>query len=723
MAQMPAAGPSFYGRVTFSGFSAGGTGDYVGDLTNFVSQTGHGWILTNLALPAGIVSPNGSIYEIIAINSANVISANVDIRFVQGTNIAPFGNGYAGALVGPLGLMPFSTTNSGGITAKMQAEIENYNKNRFASFSGGSFSEIDCEQIFLEADTVPNPNSLTIHSRGFSLVSYDVNNNLVYANGSDKNGPAIGYAIGVKGDSLIITSGGKFCVPHGLPLIAYFYSGSGPDSIATAPADSISDPVGIAYSDSTIQLNNLRAWDPSVLSGGLSGGGSSFTCADLNACSLEDLNTDSISINQVFFKDGNGNITGIDTSLFSSAAQFTCSDLGACTIEDLNTSSISVNQVFFKDGNGNIVGIDTSFFGGPGGTDMHITNFVKGTDPLIDSLFITRSDGQIFGVELDTIRDYISSVVVMQGEPCDTTVYTFISGKLSATITCSYPPRLECLDTLVATGVPLPVNGDPIKLTGSGQCQIAVYPEQPDGFVIEQNVAGVTNGVIGMFCGKVDINNIPNSQSYWANVADNSGDSTWFFTTNGLEIETPNSTQYPMYDIKGDGTGFEILSRAPHHQASAVSAISLFDENKTLGADRSHNMQTNNYLFTGPDSYEQGYYNSGSAYGFRAENEASAINRFRFGVGYDGFFNFFRLYTIDAGKYNGVEWNGSTLIIGTDYLGATGAHIEFNTDDLLIHEIRSYPSTGDAASDGTLPSNAVFKVTNGNGTSSLHVKD
>ena len=116
----------FYGKVEFSGFSAGGTSDVTGTLGNYSDQTN--LYFANGVQVGDVVWDNlGNRWEVMVVNSSNLISANVDLRNINGSGGTPAGVGYISRETENVGLSLFVPDNNIGISQQLKSRVETHN--------------------------------------------------------------------------------------------------------------------------------------------------------------------------------------------------------------------------------------------------------------------------------------------------------------------------------------------------------------------------------------------------------------------------------------------------------------------------------------------------------------------------------------------------------------------------------------------------------------------
>lgn len=117
----------FFGAVTFSGATTGGTADAQVTLTPFIDETGHGYNVGQIQAGDILWDRSLNIWEVAVVNSSSFFSANVDLWRVKGTAGTPVIAGALARRFGTAELLNVPTHSSVSITPKMLAEIQSYN--------------------------------------------------------------------------------------------------------------------------------------------------------------------------------------------------------------------------------------------------------------------------------------------------------------------------------------------------------------------------------------------------------------------------------------------------------------------------------------------------------------------------------------------------------------------------------------------------------------------
>lgn len=116
----------FYGKVEFTGFASGGTADVTGTLDNFSDQTNL-YFANNIQIGDVIWDNLGRRWEVMVINSSNLLQAVVDLRDINASGANPAGVGYVSRETSTLGLSLFVPDNNIGISQQLKSRVESHN--------------------------------------------------------------------------------------------------------------------------------------------------------------------------------------------------------------------------------------------------------------------------------------------------------------------------------------------------------------------------------------------------------------------------------------------------------------------------------------------------------------------------------------------------------------------------------------------------------------------
>ncbi|PHN00769.1 hypothetical protein [Flavilitoribacter nigricans] len=116
----------FVGKFTFQSFSAGGTSDVTGTLDAFSDQTNQ-YFANNIMAGDVIWDNQGNRWEVMAVNSSNLLQADVDLRNVNSVGGTPVGVGFVSRETANMGLSLFVPDNNIGISQQLKSRIESHN--------------------------------------------------------------------------------------------------------------------------------------------------------------------------------------------------------------------------------------------------------------------------------------------------------------------------------------------------------------------------------------------------------------------------------------------------------------------------------------------------------------------------------------------------------------------------------------------------------------------
>lgn len=116
----------FVGKFTFQSFSAGGSSDVTGTLDAFSDQTNQ-YFANNIQVGDVIWDNQGNRWEVMAVNSSNLLQANVDLRNINSAGGTPVGVGFVSRETPNMGLSLFVPDNNIGISQQLKSRIESHN--------------------------------------------------------------------------------------------------------------------------------------------------------------------------------------------------------------------------------------------------------------------------------------------------------------------------------------------------------------------------------------------------------------------------------------------------------------------------------------------------------------------------------------------------------------------------------------------------------------------
>lgn len=116
----------FVGKFTFSSFSAGGTSDVTGTLDAFSDQTNQ-YFANDVQVGDVIWDNQGNRWEVMVINSSNLLQADVDLRDINSAGGTPLGVGFLTRETENIGLSLLVPDNNIGISQQLKSRVETHN--------------------------------------------------------------------------------------------------------------------------------------------------------------------------------------------------------------------------------------------------------------------------------------------------------------------------------------------------------------------------------------------------------------------------------------------------------------------------------------------------------------------------------------------------------------------------------------------------------------------
>jgi hypothetical protein len=123
----------FVGTVDLQNFISGGTGDVVGDLNNFSDQSNR-YFANDIAVGDIVWDNQRNRWRVDAVNSSNLINANVDLTQLNASGDTPFGRGFVTRESETGGFSALPPDNSTGISFWPINSNNNSRWNRYARF-------------------------------------------------------------------------------------------------------------------------------------------------------------------------------------------------------------------------------------------------------------------------------------------------------------------------------------------------------------------------------------------------------------------------------------------------------------------------------------------------------------------------------------------------------------------------------------------------------------
>jgi hypothetical protein len=129
----------FVGTVDLQNFISGGTGDVVGDLNNFSDQSNR-YFANDIAVGDIVWDNQRNRWRVDAVNSSNLINANVDLTQLNASGDTPFGRGFVTRESETGGFSALPPDNSTGISQQLKSAVETHNWLKLAAFLRDSIS-------------------------------------------------------------------------------------------------------------------------------------------------------------------------------------------------------------------------------------------------------------------------------------------------------------------------------------------------------------------------------------------------------------------------------------------------------------------------------------------------------------------------------------------------------------------------------------------------------
>lgn len=144
------------GKFTFQSFSAGGTSDVTGTLDAFSDQTNQ-YFANNIQVGDVIWDNQGNRWEVMVINSANLLQADVDLRNVNSVGGTPIGVGFVSRETPNMGLSLFVPDNNIGISQQLKSRIESHNMLLIDQYVASNQDSVFTGATAADTSTVTDP--------------------------------------------------------------------------------------------------------------------------------------------------------------------------------------------------------------------------------------------------------------------------------------------------------------------------------------------------------------------------------------------------------------------------------------------------------------------------------------------------------------------------------------------------------------------------------------
>ena len=146
----------FVGKFSFQSFSAGGSSDVTGTLDAFSDQTNQ-YFASNIEVGDMVWDNQGNRWEVMAVNSSNLLQADVDLRSVNGAGGTPLGIGFVSRETPNMGLSLFVPDNNIGISQQLKSRIESHNMLLIDQYIGESRDSVFTGATAADTTAVSDP--------------------------------------------------------------------------------------------------------------------------------------------------------------------------------------------------------------------------------------------------------------------------------------------------------------------------------------------------------------------------------------------------------------------------------------------------------------------------------------------------------------------------------------------------------------------------------------
>ncbi len=179
----------FVGKFTLQGFTAGGTADVVGTLDAFSDQTNQ-YFANNIQVGDVVWDNLGNRWEVMAVNSSNLLQANVDLRDINDAGGIPFGVGFVSRETSQIGLSLFVPDNNIGISQQLKSRVESHNMLLLEQYITASQDSVYQGATAADTADVDNPTigDVLITGDG-NIVFYDGSQWITFSGGGGGGSP------------------------------------------------------------------------------------------------------------------------------------------------------------------------------------------------------------------------------------------------------------------------------------------------------------------------------------------------------------------------------------------------------------------------------------------------------------------------------------------------------------------------------------------------------
>ena len=283
-----------------------------------------------------------------------------------------------------------------------------------------------------------------------------------------------------------------------------------------------------------------------------------------------------------------------------------------------------------------------------------------------------------------------------------------------------------CWDTVynITAGVEI---GDPVIFTGANSYDTITTAGQGHHAFVVDTLAPLAVGegsrTVIMLCGQLDTTQMSEAaKNYWQSIADDD----YYLTDTGVDTSADNVFR-PLYSVRAGSVSWPVVMFGQGVTGSAVSN-NLFGATDILAQSLQHTVTGYNWLFESGNGWRFGH--DAGLYGGSGWKISKELGGGDF-IGFQAFRNVLTQDAIIFGKSTG----GAVNMIGFDLFGdvfrfghetgdvVNGEWFNFDGDYVQLYGLPTYVDTATAGLDSNLPGDSFFLVDNGDGTSSIYLKN
>ncbi len=172
----------FYGKFSFTGFALGGTADVTGTLDAYSDQTNL-YFASDIEAGDVIWDNLGNRWEVMVVNSSNLLQADVDLRDINSAGGLPSGIGYISRETATLGLSLFVPDNNIGISQQLKSRVETHNALLIDQFIGALPDSVYQGDNVSDTTSVTTPTTGDVFVAGDTLLFFDGDTWITYTGG------------------------------------------------------------------------------------------------------------------------------------------------------------------------------------------------------------------------------------------------------------------------------------------------------------------------------------------------------------------------------------------------------------------------------------------------------------------------------------------------------------------------------------------------------------